>query len=76
MSQFSDKSLEFTPYGKGEPVYKASYKVGEATLGKTKGTGKQNFVAKLKCSASEPYDELDASEMGLKSTNQRINFKR
>ena len=76
VSYYSDESLEFTPYGKGEPVYEASYKVGEATLGKTKGTGKQNFVAKLKCSAAKPYHELDASEMGLKATNQRINFKR
>ena len=66
VSQFSDESLEFTPYGKGEPVYESSYKVGEATLGKTKGTGKQNFVAKLKCSATEPDHELDAGEMGLK----------
>ena len=68
VSQYKDDSFEFTPYGKGEPVYESSYKVGEATLGKTKGTGKQNFVAKLKCSATEPFHELDAGEMGLKLT--------
>ena len=46
VSHYGDESFEFTPYGKGEPVYEHSYKVGEATIGKTKGAGKQNFVAK------------------------------
>ena len=53
VSQYKDDSFEFTPYGKGEPVYEHSYKVGEAQIGLTKGKGKQNFVAKLKCSADE-----------------------
>ena len=40
VSQFSDDSLEFTPQGKGEPVYEHSYKVGEAQIGLTKRQGK------------------------------------
>ena len=51
---YKDDSFEFTPYGKGEPVYEDSYKVGEASIGKTKGKGKQSYVAKLKCDANEP----------------------
>ena len=53
VSQFEDDSLEFTPYGKGEPVYEDSYKVGEAFIGKTKGKGRQSYVAKLKCDTTE-----------------------
>ena len=53
MSHFDDDSFEFTPYGKGEPVYDHSHKVGAGTLGLTKGTGRQNFIAPLKCSADE-----------------------
>ena len=58
--QYNDDSLDFKPYGKGEPVYEHSYKVGEAQIGLTKGKGKQNFVAHLKCSADEtdPYSML------------------
>ena len=57
---YGDDSLEFTPYGKGEPVYDHSHKVGAATLGLTKGTGKQNYIAHLKCSADEadPFGKL------------------
>ena len=46
--------MEFIPQGKGEPVYEHSYKVGEAQIGLTKGKGKQNFVAHLKCAADDP----------------------
>ena len=53
--QYNDDSLDFKPYGKGEPVYEHSYKVGEAQIGLTKGKGKQNFVAHLKCSADKPF---------------------
>ena len=59
VSQFSDDSLEFVPQGKGEPVYEHSYKVGEATIGKTKSAKGPNYVAKLKCSA----DEADPCEV-------------
>ena len=55
VNQFADDSLEFVPQGKGEPVYEHSYKVGEAQIGLTKGKGKQNFVAHLKCSADKPF---------------------
>ena len=51
--QYNDDSLDFKPYGKGEPVYDHSHKVGDSTLGVTKGKGKQSFVAKLKCDATE-----------------------
>ena len=51
--QYNDDSLDFKPYGKGEPVYEHSYKVGEAQIGLTKGKGKQSFVAKLKCDTTE-----------------------
>ena len=51
--QYDDDSFEFKPYGKGEPVYEHSYKVGEAQIGLTKGKGKQSFVAKLKCDTTE-----------------------
>ena len=44
VNHFSDDSLEFTPQGKGEPVYEYSYKVGEAQIGLTKGKGKQNLI--------------------------------
>ena len=57
--QYKDDSMEFIPQGKGEPVYEHSYKVGEATIGKTKSTGKSNYVAKLKCST----DEADPCEV-------------
>ena len=57
--QYNDDSLDFKPYGKGDPVYEHSYKVGEAQIGLTKGKGKQNFVAHLKCSA----DEVDPCEV-------------
>ena len=57
--QYKDDSMEFIPQGKGEPVYDHSYKVGEAQIGLTKGKGKQNFVAHLKCSA----DEADPCEV-------------
>ena len=57
--QYDDDSFEFKPYGKGEPVYEHSYKVGEAQIGKTKGTGKQNYVAHLKCG----IDEADPCEV-------------
>ena len=50
---YKDDSFEFTPYGKGEPVYEDSYKVGETFIGKTKGKGRQSYVAKLKCDATE-----------------------
>ena len=50
---YKDDSFEFTPYGKGEPVYEDSYKIGEAFIGRTKGKGKQSYVAKLKCDATE-----------------------
>ena len=53
VSHFDDDSFEFTPYGKGEPVYDHTCKVGAGTLGLTKGTGRQNFRAHLKCSADE-----------------------
>ena len=59
VSQYKDDSFEFKPYGNGEPVYEHSYKVGEAQIGLTKGKGKQNFVAHLKCSA----DEADPCEV-------------
>ena len=51
--QYNDDSLDFKPYGKGEPVYDHSHKVGDSTLGVTKGKGKQSFVAKLKCDTTE-----------------------
>ena len=70
VSQFSDDSLEFTPQGKGEPVYEHSYKVGEATIGKTKGTGRQNFVAKLKCSTDEA-DPCEAMHQQLDKLGAR-----
>ena len=57
--QYNDDSLDFKPYGKGEPVYEHSYKVGEATIGKTKSAKGPNYVAKLKCSA----DEADPCEV-------------
>ena len=59
VSQYTDDSFEFKPYGNGEPVYEHSYKVGEAQIGLTKGKGKQNFVAHLKCS----IDEADPCEV-------------
>ena len=52
--QYKDDSMEFIPQGKGEPVYEHSYKVGEATIGKTKSTGKANYIVKLKCAADDP----------------------
>ena len=60
VSHYNDDSFEFTPYGKGEPVYDHSHKVGGGTLGLTKGTGKQNYIAHLKCSADEadPFSTL------------------
>ena len=54
VSHYDDDSFEFSPYGKGEPVYDHSYKVGVSTLGLTKGAGKQNYIAHLKCKADEP----------------------
>ena len=54
VSHFDDDSFEFSPYGKGEPVYDHSHKVGAGTLGLTKGTGRHNYIAHLKCSADEP----------------------
>ena len=59
VSHYDDDSFEFSPYGKGEPVYDHSYKVGVSTLGLTKGAGKQNYIAHLKCKADEP-DPLGA----------------
>ena len=60
VSHFDDDSFEFTPYGKGEPVYDHSHKVGNCSLGLTKGAGKQNFIAHLKCGVDEadPYGKL------------------
>ena len=54
VSHYDDDSLVFNPYGKGEPVYDHSYKVGGSTLGLTKGTRDTNFIAHLKCNADEP----------------------
>ena len=54
VSTYDDDSFEFSPYGKGEPVYDHSYKVGGSTLGLTKGTRDTNFIAHLKCNADEP----------------------
>ena len=36
VSHYDDDSFEFSPYGKGEPVYDRSYKVGVSTLGSRK----------------------------------------
>ena len=54
VSHYDDDSFAFNPYGKGEPVYDHSHKVGGGTLGLTKGTRDTNFVAHLKCKADEP----------------------
>ena len=32
--QYNDDSMDFKPYGKGEPVYDHSHKVGDSTLGR------------------------------------------
>ena len=54
VSHYDDDSFAFSPYGKGEPVYDHSHKVGVSTLGLTKGAGKQNYIAHLKCNIDEP----------------------
>ena len=54
VSHYDDDSFACNPYGKGEPVYEHSHKVGGSTLGLTKGTRDTNFVAHLKCKADEP----------------------
>ena len=70
VSHFNDDSLEFTPYGKGEPVYEASYKVGAATLGitKSKANANSNYVAKLKAAAdsADPIEDMHAQLDKLK----------
>ena len=55
---YKDDSMEFIPQGKGEPVFEISYKVGDASIGLTKGVN-QNYVGKLKCKADEP-DPVEA----------------
>ena len=64
VSHFDDDSFEFQPYGKGEPVYDHTHKVGVGSLGLTKGAGRQNFIAHLKCKADEP-DPLGALQEQL-----------
>ena len=51
---FEDGSYEFTPQGKGEPVYDSVVKSGQSSIGHTTGVQKQHFVAKLKVDAADP----------------------
>ena len=50
---YEDGSYEFTPQGKGEPVYESVCKVGQSSLGRTSGKEKQSYVAKLKVDAND-----------------------
>ncbi len=72
VSHFDDDSFEFTPYGKGEPVYDHSHIVGDCTLGLTKGAGRQNFIAHLKCKAE---GVLDVKRYALRVTALRVTLR-
>lgn len=60
---FEDGTYEFTPQGKGEPLYESVCKVGSSSLGRTSGKTQQSYVAKLKVDASDadPAEAMHAA---------------
>ena len=50
---FEDCTYEFTPQGKGEPVYERMCKVGQSSMARTAGLQKQSYVCKLKVDAND-----------------------
>ena len=62
---YDDESIEFSPQGKGEPVYENLLKSGNSSIKLTTERQQKNYVAKLKCAADcadpieDTHEQLD-----------------
>ena len=71
---YDDESIEFSPQGKGEPVYENLLKSENSSIKLTTGRQQKNYVAKLKCAAdcADPIEDMHEQLDKLSAKLSRI----